>query len=202
MTETINLNDTIYFVSLVLFYWMLINLVSQNYAASSDLGETTKQELTRRDEERTPLLPRSALRALRDVDPDFIAEDFLSYAANTYEIVISAFIAGDLDTLRPLLDATVFATFEHEIEARQSRRETSEFILINEPSPAILGVAVERESVKVTILFSPDVVQCTRSAENKIIDGDPKKVVHVHHTWTFARQLSSPDQPWQVVSTA
>ncbi|TAU35316.1 Tim44 domain-containing protein [Rhizobium leguminosarum] len=201
MTESINLNNTIYFVSLILFYWMLINLVSQNYPASSDSGET-RQQLAIRNGESTPLLDRSELQALRDVDPDFIAEDFLSYAANTYEIVIAAFTKGDLDTLRPLLDATVLATFEHEIQSRQSRHERLEFMLVNEPSPTILDVVVERGSVDVTMLFSSETVQCTRSADGTIIDGDQKKIVHVHHTWTFSRQLSSPDQSWLVVSTA
>ncbi|MBY5454171.1 Tim44/TimA family putative adaptor protein [Rhizobium leguminosarum] len=201
MTESINLNNTIYLVSLFLFYWMLVNLASQNYKTSSDLSETKKQQLALRDAESTPLA-RSALNVLHDFDPEFTAEDFLSYAANTYEIVTKAFVAGDLQTLRPLLDATVLVTFEQEIESRQSRREFSEFILISDPSPTILGVAVEPERVHVTVLFSPEVVHFTRSSENTIIDGDPKKVVQVHHTWTFSRQLSNPDQPWQVLSTA
>lgn len=201
MTESINLNNTIYLVSLFLFYWMLVNLASQNYKTSSDLSETKKQQLALRDAESTPLT-RSALNVLHDIDPDFTAEDFLSHAANTYEIVTKAFIAGDLQTLRPLLDATVLVTFEQEIESRQSRREFSEFILISDPSPTILGVAVEPERVHVTVLFSPEVVHFTRSSENTIIDGDPKKVVQVHHTWTFSRQLSNPGQPWQVLSTA
>ncbi|WP_434713555.1 Tim44/TimA family putative adaptor protein (plasmid) [Rhizobium sp. YTUHZ045] len=201
MTESINLNNTIYLVSLFLFYWMLVNLASQNYKTSSDLSETKKQQLALRDAESTPST-RSALNVLHDIDPDFTAEDFLSYAAKTYEIVTKAFIAGDLQTLRPLLDATVLVTFEQEIEARQSRREFSEFILISDPSPTILGVAVEPERVQVTVLFSPEVVHFTRSSENTIIDGDPKKVVQVHHTWMLSRQLSNPDQPWQVLSTA
>ncbi|AHG48890.1 hypothetical protein RLEG12_08100 (plasmid) [Rhizobium leguminosarum bv. trifolii CB782] len=201
MTESINLNNTIYLVSLFLFYWMLVNLASQNYKTSSDPSETKKQQLALRDAESTPST-RSALNVLHDIAPDFTAEDFLSYAANTYEIVTKAFIAGDLQTLRPLLDATVLVTFEQEIESRQSRREFSEFILISDPSPTILGVAVEPERVQVTVLFSPEVVHFTRSSENTIIDGDPKKVVQVHHTWTFSRQLSNPDQPWQVLSTA
>lgn len=74
MTDTVDLNNNaIYLVSLVLFYWMLTNLVSQNYAAS-DVSETTKQRLAPRDVEGTALLQGSALRALRDIDPDFIAE--------------------------------------------------------------------------------------------------------------------------------
>ncbi|MBB2830669.1 UNVERIFIED_ORG: putative lipid-binding transport protein (Tim44 family) [Rhizobium esperanzae] len=201
MTESINLNNTIYLVSLFLFYWMLVSLASQNYKTSSDLSETKKQQLELPDPESTPST-RSALNVLHDIDPGFTAEDFLSYAANTYEIVTKAFIAGDLQTLRQLLDATVLVTFEQEIESRQSRREFSEFILISDPSPTILGVAVEPERAHVTVLFSPEVVHFTRSSENTIIDGDPKKIVQVHHTWTFSRQLSNPDQPWQVLSTA
>lgn len=202
MTETVDLNNNaIYFVSLVLFYWMLTNLVSHNNAAS-DVSETTKQRVAPRDVEGTALLQGSALRALRDIDPDFIAEDFLSDAANTYETVIAAFIKGDLNTLRPLLGATVLATFELEIESRQSRYETLEFTLINEPSLTVLGVTVERESVEVTILFSSEAVQCSLSADGTIVDGDPKRIVQVRHTWTFSRQFSNRNQPWQVVSTA
>lgn len=201
MTESINLNNTIYLVSLFLFYWMLVNLASQNFETFSDLSETAKQQLTLRDAESTPLT-QSALNVLRDMVPDFTAEDFLSYAASTYEIVTNAFIAGDLQILRPLLDATVLAAFEQEIESRQLRCEFSEFILISDPSPTILGVAVEPERIHLTVLFSPEVVHFSRSAENAIIDGDPKKVVRVHHTWTFSRQLSNPDQTWQVLSTA
>lgn len=200
MTDSINLNNTIYLVCLVLFYWMLVNLALQN-EASDDLNRTTKQQLALRDAERAPLMPQSALNALHEMDPTFIAEDFLSYAAGTYETVIAAFIAGDLYRLRPLLDANVLATFEHEIDSRQSRRHISEFILISDPSPTVLDVAVESESIRVTVLFSPEVIQFIRSAENKVIDGDPKNVVRVHHTWTFSRQRSNPDQAWQVVST-
>jgi len=55
---------------------------------------------------------------------------------------------------------------------------------------------------EVTILFSSEAVQCSLSADGTIVDGDPKRIVQVRHTWTFSRQFSNRNQPWQVVSTA
>jgi predicted lipid-binding transport protein (Tim44 family) len=53
----------------------------------------------------------------------------------------------------------------------------------------------------VTVRFVSDQVNVTRDAEGNILDGDPEQLAEIVDLWTFARDTSSRDPNWELVST-
>ena len=68
-----------------------------------------------------PATPGAAgLNAIMAREPTFRPADFLQGARAAYEMIVAAFAAGDVATLRNLLAPDVFANFSKAIEARRA----------------------------------------------------------------------------------
>ncbi|MBP0573496.1 Tim44/TimA family putative adaptor protein, partial [Mycobacterium tuberculosis] len=59
-----------------------------------------------------------ALATIVSIDRSFDRESFLEGAAAAYEMIVTAFAAGDRRTLKPLLSQEVFDGFAHAIDER------------------------------------------------------------------------------------
>jgi predicted lipid-binding transport protein (Tim44 family) len=51
------------------------------------------------------------------------------------------------------------------------------------------------------VRFVSDQVNVTRDAEGNILDGDPEQLSEIVDLWTFARDTSTRDPNWELVST-
>jgi len=58
------------------------------------------------------------LARIKAVDPDFSKDGFLAGAKAAFEMIVSAYAAGDVGTLRPLLSNEVFERFIHPASVR------------------------------------------------------------------------------------
>lgn len=141
------------------------------------------------------------LRAVKDADPAFQPKEFLEGAKLAYEMIVSAFAAGDRKVLKSLLSSEVYAGFEAAITDREAKREVMKSTFIGIDDARIVGAAVKEREVVVTLRIVSQLVSAVQSATGEVIDGDLEAVVEVKDVWTFARDTRSRDPNWKLVAT-
>lgn len=147
--------------------------------------------------------PQAAgLAQIRAADPSFDADEFLQGAKAAYEMIVSAFAAGDKNALRPLLSREVFADFERVIDDRARQGHKQDFTFVGIKAAEIAEAQVNNRIAEVTIRFQSELISATRDAEGKIVAGDPSAVDQVTDVWTFARDTRSRDPNWTLIATS
>ena len=143
----------------------------------------------------------SGLDAIAAADSGFDAKHFITGARAAYEMVVTAFAAGDRRQLRGLLSREVFDGFDAHISERELRGETLETKFISIDSSAITAAELRNRTAQITVRFVSKLVSATRDRSGAVIDGNSEKVTDVTDVWTFARDVSSRDPNWKVVAT-
>lgn len=141
------------------------------------------------------------LTQIKMADRSFEPEGFVSGAKIAFEMVITAFAAGDTKTLRPLLSNDVFEDFSGAIKAREDKNETLESTLVGITEADIIEAELQGKTAFVTIKFVSEQINVTRDADGEVVDGDPGGVATVTDIWTFARNTRSRDPNWTLVAT-
>lgn len=144
---------------------------------------------------------RQGLTAIRRADPDFDLEGFLMGARQAFEMIVDAFARGDTEALRPLLADDVYGGFAEAIEQRRQAGETLETEVVAIKQADAVEARMDGSWAHVTVRFVSDQVNVTRDAEGTILDGDPEQLAEIVDLWTFARDTSSRDPNWELVST-
>ena len=144
---------------------------------------------------------RQGLTTIRRADPDFDLEGFLMGARQAFEMVVDAFARGDSEALRPLLADDVYGGFAEAIEQRRQAGETLETEVVAIKQAEAVEARMDGPHAYVTVRFVSDQVNVTRDAEGNIIDGEPDQLAEIVDLWTFARDTSSRDPNWELVST-
>jgi predicted lipid-binding transport protein (Tim44 family) len=149
--------------------------------------------------------PGSALAAGLDAiareDKTFDAKSFLVGARAAYEMIVSAYAAGDRRQLKNLLGREVYEGFETAIKEREQRGETVETRFVSIDAADIIGAELRGKTAQVTVRFVSQLVSVTRDRSGAVIDGNPDKVTDVTDVWTFARDISARDPNWKLVAT-
>jgi predicted lipid-binding transport protein (Tim44 family) len=143
----------------------------------------------------------SGLKAIVAADRNFDLDAFLGGARAAYEMIVSAFAAGDRDTLKPLLSREVFDGFSGVLAAREARGEKIEFTFVGIDRADVVDAGIETGMEQVTVRFSSQLISVTRARDGSVVEGDPQKVAEVTDVWTFAREVRSSDPNWKLVAT-
>ena len=143
----------------------------------------------------------AGFREIKAVDRGFEPAEILSGARIAFELVLSAYAAGDTDALKPLLSAEVLDNFTQPIREREAAGETMEHTLIGVKSADIVEAFLDGGMAHVTVKFVTDQANVTRDAKGEVVDGDPSAVTEVTDFWTFARDTGSRDPNWTLVAT-
>jgi predicted lipid-binding transport protein (Tim44 family) len=141
------------------------------------------------------------LDAIAREDKAFDSKHFLAGARAAYEMIVTAFAAGDRRTLRNLLSREVYDGFDNAIRERETRGETVETRFVAISAADIISAEMRARIAQVTIRFLSQLISVTRSKTGVVIDGNPEKVTDVTDVWTFARDISSNDPNWKLVAT-
>ncbi len=141
------------------------------------------------------------LKAIGNADPAFMPKSFLEGAKAAYEMVVTAFAAGDRKTLKSLLDKEVFEGFEQAISERESAGNTVDFTFVGLPGIDISDVDFDKKTAQITIRYKAEVVSATRDAAGTLVEGNGDQVVTIKDEWTFARNIRSRDPNWKLVAT-
>ena len=144
-------------------------------------------------------------RGLLDIklaDRNFETDRFLTGARSAYERIVTAFAAGDRDSLRPLLSDEVYQAFDTAITQRQARGESVSFSFAGFRDVKIVQAGMREQSAEITLSFGGRFVSVTRDRNGTIIEGDEKAVRDVTDLWTFSRDVRARDPGWPLVATS
>ncbi len=136
----------------------------------------------------------SGLAAMRARDPSFDIAGFLNGARQAYQMIVSAFAAGDRAALRPLLSPEVMAGFDNAIHQRETegRSETVEFL--HAPRADFDGVTLAGDLAKASVRFLAEFRSRTKGPEGEAVDD--RRTAEI---WTFQRNLKSRDPNWTLI---
>jgi len=165
----------------------------------SDDGAAASAPATATDAASGPL--QAGIARIRSADPQFDPVKFLAGARTAFEWVIGAFANGDAASLRPLLNDEVFDNFNRAIKARQTAGETLQTTLVGITSADLIEADLQGRNAIATVKIVSDQINVTRSAEGKIIEGDPAAVTAVTDIWTFSRNTRARDLNWILIAT-
>ena len=207
----------------ILFFAMVAGLIG--FRLYSVLGRRTGQERPPQENvnaryttdnvvklpDRAP--PREAVstpadplqRALLDIklaDKSFEEEHFLSGAKSAFEMIVTAYAAGDRATLKPLLSDEVFSAFDSGIRARESAKQKTTFTFVGFKDAKITHAAMKGRTAEVTATFNAQYISATTDANGTVVEGDSKIVKDVTDVWTFARDTRASDPNWHLVATS
>ncbi|MBJ3786598.1 Tim44/TimA family putative adaptor protein [Devosia sediminis] len=144
----------------------------------------------------------AGLRAVVEADSTFSPKGFLEGAKQAYEMIVTAYAAGDRQTLRDLLDKPIFESFQRAIADREAAGHTVDFTFVGLPKIAIVDAEYDRKDVTVTVDFHAEVVSATRDKDGNLVEGNADQVQTIADEWTFARNPKSRDPNWKVVATS
>ena len=143
----------------------------------------------------------AGLDAIVSEDPTFDAVGFTTGARAAYEMIVTAYAAGDRRALKELLAREVYEGFESAIKEREQRGEKVESRFVSIESAEVTGAEARGKTAQITIRFVSQLVSATRDRSGAVVDGSPDKVTTVTDVWTFARDVSSRDPNWKLVAT-
>ena len=141
------------------------------------------------------------VRALLAADPAFDVARFLEGSKAAYRLILEAFWKGDLDTMKPFVDAHVHETFAAAVEQRSKDGLVLENRLVAIDQALIAGAELERSIALVTVRFEADIAAVTRNAAGEVVAGSLSDAVQTRDRWTFRRDISSRDPNWLLVET-
>jgi len=143
----------------------------------------------------------AALDAIAAADQSFDPKHFIAGARTAYEMIVTAYAAGDRRTLKNLLSRDVYDGFEAVIDEREKRGETAESRFVSIDTTEITGAELRARTAQITVRFMSHLVTVARDRSGNVIDGNPDKVTDVTDIWTFSRDLSIRDPNWKLVAT-
>jgi len=143
----------------------------------------------------------AGLKAIGEADLAFSPKSFLEGAKAAYEMIVTAFAAGDRKTLKTLLEKEVYDGFEKAIADREGLGRKVDFTFVGLPKVEISDAELDRRDARVAVRFNAEVVQATRDKDGNLIDGNADQVQTIADEWTFARSPKSRDPNWKLVAT-
>jgi len=177
------------------------NVIPLRDRAEPRRDEDAAEEMPARvDDDADPLT--RGLAEIKRTEPRFDAREFASGARVAFELILDAYAKGDSQTLKPLLNAEVFANFSQAIRDREQAGETLEDTLVGIKSADIVEAYMDGRTANVTVKFVSEQINVTRDENGDVVDGNPNAVIDVTDFWTFARDTKSRDPNWTLVATS
>ncbi|MEO1014585.1 MAG: Tim44/TimA family putative adaptor protein [Pseudomonadota bacterium] len=143
-----------------------------------------------------------AAAPLREADPDFDEGAFLDGAKGAYEMIVEAFAAGDLKSIKKFLAASVHDAFKRALSDRDTTGARVDLKFVGIEDAAVKSSRVADGSMIAVVDFASNQVRTTYDRDGNVIDGDPNRVDLVRDAWTFSRKIASSDPNWTLVATS
>ncbi len=143
----------------------------------------------------------AGITKIKVFDPEFDIDDFLAGAKAAFELIVSAFAAGDRETLRPLLSGDVYGNFAGAIEERARADEQMQTTVVGFKGAEVIEADLEGRDAVVTVKFVTEQINVTRDRDGKVTSGEPERIVTVTDIWTYQRSTRSSDPNWALVAT-
>ncbi|ETR77781.1 calcium-binding protein [Afipia sp. P52-10] len=141
------------------------------------------------------------LDAVAKEDSSFDPKHFLSGAKGAYEMIVMAFAQGDRRTLKDLLSAEVFESFDGAIRDREQRGERIDRKFVGIEKAEIVSADARGRVASLTVRFISQMISVTRDKAGAVVDGNAEAITDVTDVWTFSRDMGSRDPNWKLVGT-
>jgi predicted lipid-binding transport protein (Tim44 family) len=143
----------------------------------------------------------AGLDAIAAANPAFAINPFAEGAKAAYEMIVTAFAAGNREVLRNLLAPSVFESFATALDEREKRGEKVTTTFVSIDKVAVEEAALRGSTAEIKIHFTSQMITATRDQAEKVIDGSTDRVVQVDDIWTFVRDTKSRDPNWKLAAT-
>jgi predicted lipid-binding transport protein (Tim44 family) len=153
--------------------------------ANVTIDEATKEKVTQ----------------LKAVDPGFSEHVFLKGAKAAFEMIVSAFAEGNLESLKKLLAPDLFNNFKAAIDERVKLGHRQETRLESLKDIKISDAYYKAPYGYVTVRFQSEQLNIVFDKDGKAVEGDPDHYVMLEEDWTFKRDFKSQDPNWMLVTT-
>jgi len=127
------------------------------------------------------------LRSVAQADTSFTPKSFIEGAKQAYEMIVTAYAAGDRQTLKNLLEKEVHDGFVRAIGERETLGQKVDFTFVGLPRVEISEAEYDKRNVLVTVRFRAEVVSATRDKNGDLVEGNADQVQVVADEWTFQR---------------
>ena len=144
-----------------------------------------------------------ALAQMKAADPSFSVNEFLAGASGAYEMILMAFEAGDMDSIKGFLSDDVFESFDSVVKMREEQGLSVDatFVGVREMRLKDATYNASTTEGEVTVKFVAELTSVVTNAEGEVVEGSAKEIKRQKDTWTFARVMSCDDPNWQLVAT-
>jgi len=123
------------------------------------------------------------LGEIHQADENFDPTSFMQGARSAYKMIVDAFAAGELETLRPMLDDDVYETWSEAIGSRQADQGEPASLLRLRDAEIVEASLDDHGVARVHVRFEAEL-------------GDGEKTFRSREIWTFMRSVASPDPNW------
>ena len=142
------------------------------------------------------------LNKLKSMDRDFSFDEFISGAQIFFEMVVKAFVKGDLNNIKNYIKPNLLNDFQSAINEREKDNETLIINVKKIENVIIKDVKINKNNVEIRVLFETDQTKVLKDKNNTIIDGNIRKVIKVRDIWLFERDFGSENKNWTLIETA
>lgn len=144
-----------------------------------------------------------ALSAMKQAEPSFGVSEFMRGARGAYEMILTAFEKGDLDSVRRFLAPEVAETFAEAIAARQAQGLQIETNFVGLKEMALHDATYDptTREAEIAVRFVGELTSVVRNSAGEVIEGRPNEIKRQRDVWTFARRMGVDDPNWQLVAT-
>jgi len=150
----------------------------------------------------TPATEISPLEQEMNKIPGFNQDTFLGGAKRAFEIIITAFAKGDIETLEGLVSPKLIKKFQEILHQRQSEGISAETDLIGFNSAEITDIKILKNNLaKITVKFISEQVNLLKNSKDEVIEEDENFVQNITDIWTFERCITSTNPNWLLIST-
>jgi len=141
------------------------------------------------------------LAFLREIDPTFDEAGFLEGAARAYEMILTAFAAGDLSEVAGFLGDDVRGGFEDAIGAREAAGQKLETRILRLDRPALDDAVVEGARVRLDVRFRAEIISASYAADSALDEDNLPAPTTTIDVWSFEGAHSSDSPNWKLVAT-
>jgi predicted lipid-binding transport protein (Tim44 family) len=139
------------------------------------------------------------LARMHSIDRTFDPATFLDGAEKAFRIIVTAFAAGDRNTLRALLSEETYRGFEQAVVAREAAGQTQVSTIHAVHSATIESAELRATVASIAVRFVSDQTSLTRDKDGHPMVGTDA-ITEITDIWTFERNLSTRDPAWRLVS--
>lgn len=170
-------------------------------SAQKSKPKTTQQTLEQDMGENLAGSVKSGFKDIADADPNFDAENFINGSKRAFEMVLTAYVNGDKQILRNLLDNKLYTTFSSVIDIRTGQGHTAKNDLVGIDSVTPISAKLNGKIACVELQFVTQQINVTTDENDDVVDGHPQAIDTITDIWTFERDVKQSAPNWLLTHT-